>query len=238
MARPFLTAKWLNLVVLNWEVEPERLRPLLPRGVTLDTWNGSHFVSLVAFQFLDTRLLGIPIPFHRNFGEINLRFYVKRELPNETRRGVVFIKEFVARLAIAWTARWLYNENYFCYPLSYASKSTSDSLELAYGLRTRNYNHSLSTKLLGAPSDLMAQSREEFILEHYWGYTAQRDGGTLEYQVEHPRWKAWVDPTVEHRFDPDLLYDKSFSGVLKQPPAFVIAAPGSQIAVYRGKRIE
>ena len=102
--RKFLTAKWQDLVMANYEVAPEILRDLLPNGVSLDFHDGKCFVSLVAFMFLDVRVLKIPVPFHVNFEEVNLRFYVKRETPNETKRGVVFVKEIVPRFAIATVA--------------------------------------------------------------------------------------------------------------------------------------
>src|SRR5262245_50304178 len=111
-ASRFLTANWLTLAMLNYEIEPAVLLKRVPSGTELDTWNGKTFVSIVGFRFCDTRLLGIPVPLHRDFDEVNLRFYVRRDSPTGLRRGVVFIKEIVPRVAIAWIARWVYNENY------------------------------------------------------------------------------------------------------------------------------
>src|SRR5215216_5763590 len=108
----FLTAKWQDLIMANYEVSPELLESRVPKDTSLDFNEGKCFVSLVGFMFLDTRVLGIPIPFHINFEEVNLRFYVKRETAEETRRGVVFIKEIVPRFAIATVARVLYGEPY------------------------------------------------------------------------------------------------------------------------------
>src|SRR5579864_4477520 len=110
-ARPtFLTAEWRNLAMLNYEIDPNLLREYVPAGVELDQWNGHTFMSLVGFSFLNTKVLGLPIPFHRNFEEVNLRFYVRRNTRNEIRRGVVFIKEIVPRWAIAFVARSVYGE--------------------------------------------------------------------------------------------------------------------------------
>src|SRR6185295_273969 len=118
--KPFLTAEWRHLVMLNYEIDPAILRRFVPRGTELDAWNGKTFVSLVGFLFLNTRVMGLPIPFHENFEEINLRFYVRRKADEGWRRGVVFIKEIVPRAAIAWVARWLYNENYVALPTGHA----------------------------------------------------------------------------------------------------------------------
>ena len=114
--KPFLTAEWRYVAMLNYEIDPAILHTYLPRRTELDSWNGKTFVSMVGFLFLKTRVLGLPIPFHQNFEEINLRFYVRRKTEEGWRRGVVFIKEIVPRAAIALTARWLYNENYVALP--------------------------------------------------------------------------------------------------------------------------
>src|SRR6185503_10439864 len=104
------TAHWRFLMMLNYEVDPSVLHPLVPRGTELDTWHGRTYASVVGFLFLDTRVLGLAIPFHRDFEEVNLRFYVRRREAEAWRRGVVFIKEIVPRWAIATVARVAYNE--------------------------------------------------------------------------------------------------------------------------------
>jgi uncharacterized protein YqjF (DUF2071 family) len=99
--RVFLTAEWRNLAMLNYEVDQSLLLPFVPSGTTLDQWEGKTYVSLVGFRFLKTRVLGLPVPFHTNFDEVNLRFYVRRRIAGDVRRGVVFIREIVPRWAIA-----------------------------------------------------------------------------------------------------------------------------------------
>src|SRR5579859_1008263 len=115
MPRPeqiFLSAEWRDLLMLNYEVDPACVQQYVPAGTELDSFAGKTYVSLVGFRFCRTKLLGVlPIPFHSEFEEINLRFYVKRRDINEIRRGVVFIAEIVPKQAIALTARWFYGEN-------------------------------------------------------------------------------------------------------------------------------
>src|SRR6266851_2123050 len=111
--RPFLTARWSNLAILTWEVPPALLEPHLPAGLELDRRDGAAFASLVAFDFLDTRVLGIPWPGFTRFPEVNLRFYARRG----ERRGVVFIREFVPLAMVAWLARALYHEPYLVAPI-------------------------------------------------------------------------------------------------------------------------
>ena len=137
-ANVFLTAEWRDLLLLNYEVEPELLRRYVPRGTELDCFQGKTYVSLVGFRFLATRLRGkLAIPFHTDFAEINLRFYVRREMQGEIRRGVVFIAEIVPRLAIAATARLLYGENYVSRTMKYWIDRETKSLQYGWKLILR-----------------------------------------------------------------------------------------------------
>src|SRR5471030_2395832 len=118
-SKVFLTAEWLYLAMLNYEIDPALLARFVPTGTELDFWNGKSYVSIVGFLFRDACVIGIPIPFHRHFEEVNLRFYVRRKSDDGWRRGVVFIKELVPRKAIAFIARKFYNENYVALPMSH-----------------------------------------------------------------------------------------------------------------------
>jgi uncharacterized protein YqjF (DUF2071 family) len=176
LAMSFLTAEWRDLVMLNWEVAPELLATLVPRGTDLDTWQGHSYISLVRFRFLNARVLKIPVPFHVNFEEVNLRFYVRRPCEGETRRGVVFIKEFVPRACIALVARRWYNENYVAVPMSHRIERRVGQLSVRYAWTTRHSTHSLALQSDGVFREIMADSAEEFITEHYWGYCRQHAG--------------------------------------------------------------
>src|SRR5580765_6272611 len=189
MAWPFLSAEWRHLAMLNYEVDPQILQPLVPRAVELDAFQGKTFLSIVGFLFLRTRVLGMPIPFHRNFEEVNLRFYVRRQASDGTwRRGVVFVKEIVPKFAIAAVARWVYNENYISCPMSSQVQLPDPSHNLngtvEYRWVTAERQNILHAKFSGLPTHPTAGSEEEFITEHYWGYVGQRDSSALEYRVE------------------------------------------------------
>jgi uncharacterized protein YqjF (DUF2071 family) len=232
-SRPFLTAEWRHLAMLNYEVDPGVLLPLMPTGTELDTWQDRTYVSVVGFLFLRTRVLGLPVPFHVNFEEVNLRFYVRREGADGLRRGVVFVKEIVPRWAIAAIARWVYGERYVALPMDHDLKPDA----LGYGWRRNGRREGLVARSIGASRELTEGSEEEFITEHYWGYTAQRDGGTVEYAVEHPRWS--VRDAGEAHLDADVaaLYGPSFEPFLRGEPRSAFVADGSPIVVRRGVRI-
>ncbi|MEK7793198.1 MAG: DUF2071 domain-containing protein [Candidatus Hydrogenedentota bacterium] len=233
--RTFITAEWRWLILRNYRVDPDALAAYVPRGTELDLWQGETYVSLVGFMFLNTRVLGVPIPFHRNFEEINLRFYVKRVVDGETRRGVVFIKELVPKHVIAWVARRLYNENYSAAPMSHRIDNASG--EFAYAWQSDGERFELSASTRGGPQSLSPGSHEEFIAEHFWGYVRQRDGGTVEYHVEHPSWRVWS--AERHLFSGNTaaLYGERFANVLSAKPDSVFVADGSEVSVSHGVRL-
>lgn len=203
-------------MLLNYPCRREWLEPLVPHGTELDTWQGDPLVSLVGFLFTDTRLLGVAVPFHRTFEEVNLRFYVRRPGPDGVmRRAVVFIRELVPRLAIAWTARAVYNEPYLAVPMSHAI--TLDPVRGGrgeYGWLHRGTRFTLEATAAG----LTPGTEAEFITEHYWGYTRQRDGGTLEYEVVHPPWRVWTAASARFAGDTSALYGPGFADLLRTPP--------------------
>jgi hypothetical protein len=232
--RPFLTAHWRNLLMLNYAVDPALLAPYVPDGTVLDAHGGITYVSLVAFQFEHTRVLGITVPWHRDFEELNLRFYVRREHRGEVRRAVVFIREVVPRRAIALIARALYNEPYIALPMRH--RTGGDPPRAEYAWRLQGVWHSVAADAEGPGAVPAAGSVEEFITEHYWGYTRQRDGQTLEYRVEHPRWRVWP-ARLGHVSDRlGLLYGDGLANALVTPRS-VFIADGSPVTVSRGERL-
>ena len=236
---PFLTARWESLVFLNYACPPRLLEPLVPAGTELDAWQGETLVSLVGFLFTDTRLKGIAIPWHRTFEEVNLRFYVRRTTPaGELRRAVVFIRELVPRAAIATVARWTYNEPYQTVPMSHdiALDATTGGAA-AYGWTYAGADYRLGATVRGAAAPLAPGSEAAFITEHYWGYTRQRDGGTVEYRVEHPAWRVWDRAEGHFTGAAGDLYGADFAAVVAHPPRSAFVAVGSEVAVQAGKRI-
>lgn len=217
----------------NYIVEPELLQNRVPKGTSLDFHEGKCFVSLVGFMFVDTRVLGIPIPFHINFEEVNLRFYVKRETKDEVKRGVVFVKEIVPRFAITTVARTLYGEPYETWTMSHEQKEK----ELTYTWEKNNQKNRLHVEIaenLGVPAE---NSEGEFIIEHYWGYTKRGENRTDEYKVEHPKWELFKVNYAEIDVNFGKTYGQEFAFLSNQEPASILLAKGSEIAVYKGEKL-
>jgi len=237
-AKIFLSAEWRDLIFLNYIVDPSLLLPFVPPGTTLGSFQGKTYLSLVGFRFCKTKLRGkIAVPFHGEFEEVNLRFYVHREVGNELRRGVVFIKEIVPKPAIALSARWVYGENYVSLPMKHNLVSQGDKREVEYSWKHRGnwsqlFASSSSTSFAPAQSSL-----EQYITEHYWGYSRQKSGPTFEYHVAHVPWNVRI--ASEARFDGSVtaLYGPALARVLSIPPQSAYIADGSSVEVQSAEEI-
>jgi uncharacterized protein len=230
----FLTAEWRHLLMVNYVVDPAALAPLVPAGTELDLWQGRAYASVVGFRFLRTRVLGVPIPFHRNFDEVNLRFYVRRSVNGAWRKGVAFVKEIVPRRAIAFVARTLYNENYVRMPMRSAVTIPGP---VRYEWCHAGAWEGVSATAVGEPAVPGLEAEETFISEHYWGYARQPDGSTVEYAVEHHPWRVWRCEAPALACQAALLYGERFAKCLAGPPASAFVADGSPVVVRRGVRL-
>ena len=232
--RPLLTARWSNLAILSYEVPPALLQPHLPAGLELDRRDGAAFASVVAFDFLDTRVWGVPWPGFRSFPEINLRFYVKRG----PRRGVIFVREFVPRPAVAWLARAVYNEPYLVAPIDSGVTTEPSRLVTLRRLHWHGRSHTIEVTG-GRPAMQPAEdSDEHFFKEHQWGFGRDRQGRPHLYEVRHPVWD--VHPVRAWRLDLDWaeVYGPAWGVLARENPASVVLAAGSIVSVYpRDRRI-
>jgi hypothetical protein len=234
----FLTAAWRKLIMAQYEVAPATLAPWLPSGTELDLYRGRCYVSLVGFLFDRVRVLGLPIPFHTRFEEVNLRFYIARTEPDGTRRrGVVFIREFVPRAAITLIANSLYEEPYATLPMRHSIASKPDGLKVSYSWLCSKTWYSLAVEADSTRQPIEPGSEAEFITEHYWGYTKRSCGNTSEYGVQHPRWQVYPVRNFAIQADFAALYGPVFASLNGQPPASILIAEGSEVTVSTGTRL-
>ena len=245
MSNTFLTAEWRKLIMAQYAIDPAILTPYLPGGLELDLSRDSEsphkepicYVSLVGFLFDRVRLKGIPIPFHTRFEEVNLRFYVRRSLPDGSdRRGVVFLSEIVPKPAITLVARALYGEAYTTARTRHTWSTTTNSLDICYDWKHRGHWQTISAHASSQPKPITPNSTEEFITEHYWGYTKRRAlfgnrNGTGEYGVAHPRWHVYPIQSAHIEADLGSLYGSAFADLTHRQPDHILLAEGSAIAI-------
>lgn len=234
--KKFLTAEWRKLIMANYKVDSALLKKYLPPGTELDFWNGNCYVSLVGFLFKNVKVKGFKIPFHINFPEVNLRFYVRYKENNEWKRGVVFISEIVPKPAIVFVANTIYKEHYASMPMRYSWKNVEEELNVSYQWKKNKNWNTIAVKADKIATPLQAGSEEEFITEHFWGYSAMSATKTGEYHVVHPKWDIYT--VKEYSIDCDFggLYGDAFKYLADTKPVSVFMAEGSEIAIYQ-KRI-
>lgn len=231
MSDTFLSARWENLVMANYAVDPGVLQPFLPKGVILDLYKDVAYVSLVGFMFKNSRLFGLPIPLMGTFEEVNLRFYVKRIEGNVEKRGVVFINETVPYKPVAWLANKLYKEHYIAIPTKNHFHEDAHAKHIKYEWKINNKWNQLSVTTALQAQVMRAGSIEEFIFEHYFGYTKINDDVTQEYKVNHERWLVNEVHDYSIHCDFAAMYGDSFSGLGITAPHSVMLALGSQVTV-------
>ena len=231
MTDTFLSARWENLIMANYEINPDVLKPYLPHGVELDFYNNKTYVSLVGFMFKNTSLFNIPIPFLGTFEEINLRFYVKRVEGDAIKRGVVFINETVPYKLVAWLANRLYKEHYIAIPTKNLIDIGSSAKNIRYEWKINKRWYHIAVNAAKKNEQMLPESIEEFIFEHYYGYTKINNQLSQEYKVNHPRWQ--VNKVIDYSIHCDFksMYGNDFSFLSNQQPDSVIIAEGSLVTV-------
>jgi uncharacterized protein YqjF (DUF2071 family) len=235
--KTFLTAEWNNLIMANYIVDPAVLLPYLPGKTELDIYNGNVYVSLIGFMFENTRLLGIKVPFHVNFEEVNLRFYVRYNDNGIWKRGAVFIKEIVPKPAISFIANTLYNEQYSTMRMKHFFKEANGEINLGYHWKHNNKWNRIEATTQNNSIAMAAGSEEEFIAEHYWGYSKYNDTTTVEYAVQHPSWEIY--PVKNYLVDCDFtaLYGNRFLMLQTAVPNSVFVAKGSAISILSKRNL-
>jgi len=231
----FLNAEWRKLGMANYVISPSILSKYIPSGTELDLWKGNCYVSLVGFMFVDTKLLGLKIPFHINFEEVNLRFYVKRFEDNIWKRGVVFIKEIVPKPALTFVANTIYKEHYETLPMQHSWKENESDRIVEYQWKKNKQWQSFKIIADLESSEIEEASETEFITEHYWGYAKVKENVTNEYEVTHPKWRHYKVRDSEIKVDFGLVYGSDFECLNELKPESVMLAEGSEITV-EGKR--
>ena len=233
----FLKAEWKKLVIVNYAIDKTVLLPYIPNKTELDIWNNTCYVSVVGFMFLNTKILGIKIPFHVNFEEVNLRFYVKYYDNGTWKRGVVFIKEIVPKHALTLVANTVYNEHYETHDMKHEWNEKENILSVKYAWENSNLWQHISVEASKGQQPILEGSEAEFITEHYWGYTKVTEEETFEYEVTHPTWKQYKVSKYDINIDFGLNYGADFAFLNNEKPVSVMLAKGSVITVENKRKI-
>ncbi|MEO5649801.1 MAG: DUF2071 domain-containing protein [Ginsengibacter sp.] len=233
MESHILLAEWNNVVMANFRVPKELLLPYVPHGTQLDFFEGETYLSLMAFMFLNTRIRNFSVPFHTDFEEVNLRFYVKSMDRGNWNNGVVFIKEIVPKPVITFVANNFFGEKYSTMKMKHSHSDTGEFLQVGYEWNFQNKWNRLSVKAAKKSLPLLPSSLEEFIADRHWAFTKYNGNKTYKYEVQRPRWK--ILPVISHLIDCDFgaLCGEEFSFLNNARPKSVLIAKGSEIRIFR-----
>jgi len=237
MKSHFLLSEWNNLIMANYAVPEELLSPFIPRKTELDFYKGKTFVSLVGLMFLNTKILGLSVPYHINFEEVNLRFYVRHNDHGNWKRGTVFIKEIVPRSAVSFFANFFYGEKYSTMRMKHSHVKKDDEIETSYEWKHENKWNKIAASSREKSLPLRMNGEEEFIVEHNWGYTKYNENKTYEYEVNHPRWDIFEVSNYTIDCDFSGIYGNEFSFLSDTAPSSVFMARGSEVKIYHKKSL-
>lgn len=230
MLRPILQAHWSHLCVLSYAVPPELLQPLTPRGLMLDTRDGQCFASLVAFDFENTRFKGMAWPFHRDFPEVNLRFYVRNKAGE---RGFCYVREFVPKRLVCWIARRLYHEPFERVPMTSDVHRKNAGLEVIHKFRHHERWQEIAVATTGAAPLLPTEdSWESYFLDQQWGFGTDEAGRPIRYRIAHPRWLVYSVEWADVRVNWAKTYGPAWKCLQETKPFSKILAEGSDVVVF------
>ena len=229
-----MQAEWRMLAMANYAIDKKILNNYLPAKTEIDLWNNTCYLSLIGFMFKETQLKGLKIPLHTNFEEVNLRFYVRFKDQDGWKRGVVFIKEIVPKPALTLVANLLYKEKYETMPMRHSWEMADEEVTVEYQWKKKKWN-SLKVTTNNIATLIRENSEEEFITEHYWGYTKITDTKTSEYGVEHPKWEVYGTKDYLINVDFEDIYGPDFGFLQAEKPKSVFLALGSEIKVKEGR---
>jgi uncharacterized protein YqjF (DUF2071 family) len=194
-------------------------------------------LSLVAFHFADNRVLGVPIPFAREYDQINLRFYVRRRLEDGGwRRGVVFLRELAPAKPVVAGARFVYGERYDCVPVTARVRppgaAGTRGGRAVYRWRDRHQVHRLAVDFHGPAALPGPGSLEDFLTDRHFGYVSA-ERATREYRVDHPPWRVW--PATDARLSHGIAdaFGRRFERALDRAPLSAFVAEGSRMELHR-----
>lgn len=237
-AKPLMKAKFTELVALNFQIDPEILKPRLPKGLELNFYRDETYVSLVAMMLRNVKFYGFPIPVAHAIGEFNLRFYVRRKVSDtETRHGSCFIKDYVSSRTGAWGLSKVFQAEFCRIKMNCAQQGFSNDDDAAPKVDYRwevskDHWNRIRVSARERVKRTGPETKVGFVLNHSNIYS-RRNRETLEYPVVRPRWQIWNAGHANFTCDVKKLFGPEFVKPLARRPASVFVANGSDVIIYR-----
>lgn len=226
--RPSLTARWSNLILLTYPVDEGLVRPWLPRDVEPDLVDGRAQVSLIAFDFVDTRVRGRRIPGFVDFPEINFRTYVRQG----DRRGVAVLRELVPSPLAAAIGRLRFNEPFRSAQMESRTASLGDELVVEHRWRWKDGRHFVRVTADQNSDAAPLEGPVHDLLGRRWAFGRTRRGDPMVLRVEHPAWALRRVRTLDFEVDFGALYGPEWAELNQRQPASTHLAVGSAVSIF------
>lgn len=179
---------WRHVLFANWPVDPQFIEPHIPTGLTLDTYDGRAWLSVVPFTNIDVRPrifprgTGIPLP------ELNLRTYVT----HDGTQGVYFFSLDADGILAVIGARLFHHLPYYYAKINL----TVDSGTVQFASRRRHpgarpVRFESEYSASGDRENAESGSLAHFLTERYRYYTEAPDESIRYADVEHEPWPLY-----------------------------------------------
>ncbi|CAM2063856.1 DUF2071 domain-containing protein [Sulfidibacter corallicola] len=185
---------WCDLLFMHYHFDPEQIRPLIPPGLTLDTFSGHAWVGIVPFRMEDVMWRGLPgMPGVSNFPELNLRTYVTFG----DKPGVWFFSLDASQAMAVWAARKFFH---LPYRHAFMAVTRSDDADIGYFSRRKDDSRQIGFRAGYGPCfdplEAPPGGLTHWLTERYCLYAQSKRGQVYRAEVHHARWplkKAWVE---------------------------------------------
>ena len=232
--RPFLTARWTDVLLLTFAAPLPLIRRLVPAGVEPDLWNGTAHVSLVALGMRQVRVRGWPVPGFTAHLQVNFRTYIRyRGEP-----GVWFIREFVPSRLLAAAAWLTFGEPFGTVPISARVEAHEASVRASYQLERPELGWHVTMTGSRATRVPPPESAEHYFKERVLACRIRRDGTLAVFRVAHPPWEVRDVSAVDYRLDFGFLYGADWRFLNDASPVTAVYATGSDVTVYSPERAD
>jgi uncharacterized protein YqjF (DUF2071 family) len=225
-----LHMEWRHVLFANWPVDPELLVDHVPAALSLDTYDGDAWLSVVPFKNVDVRPTWLPAGWGYPLPELNLRTYVT----HNGHDGVYFFSLDAQGIVSVIGARLFHHLPYY-----YARCSVTDengdirfqSRRLHPGARPVHFDGTYSPT--GSELEVPAGSLEAFLTARYRYYTEAPDGSVRYSTVDHTSWPLYdTDPEIRTN---TLFEANGFSHPERNPVHFY--SPGVRTIASPNRRV-
>lgn len=225
----FMSCSWTNLLYVNFRIDAKLINALLPKDLEADLFDGFAILSFVGFRFTDARLLGIKIPFHQKFPEINLRTYVKSK-KNPTEKGIYFISEMVPKFMTYFVGKFIFGE-----PFSRINvQEILNENSFGYKIENKNEGLEMSAILSQNLNEQIKNKEEEFIVDRVFAFCGKANKKSKKYEVQHPKWNLMKAENSNYIFSNLSHISKLLNNFLQgATPSSIFATDGSAVDVFR-----